>query len=386
MNTQDERRSTEFLNDGSVDPWNAIDRTASLSLGRIAGVELGISYSVLLAAAATFAGVIFFSSRSGNADLLPAALAGTTVWIAGLVIQLATAVGYAAFSGLRIRGAVIGLVGIELPVHRWPPKRTMMLVIVCLLSLLAMGMVIWSVGAMISSPTQVPSPAPITGESSVASQSSGILVDPTGGLRIPSYGFGPADEPWQASAWLIWFQACCQLVPMPRTLGRLGLLSTIGWLDRSNHPAHQVSIASQTLRAIAAAAMLTALMLLALNWNTSVPGWFLLGVFAGLMWVSAGHRDIVRWLDSFSQNASESGATDTCDTLGEAVRQWSGDRRIAKQIQQAHHEEVAEAVDVARLDEILDQLHRDGPDSLSSEETQVLQRVSETLRKHRDDS
>ncbi|MFG0262612.1 MAG: hypothetical protein ACF788_09505, partial [Novipirellula sp. JB048] len=61
------------------------------------------------------------------------------------------------------------------------------------------------------------------------------------------------------------------------------------------------------------------------------------------------------------------------------IRSFFAVRRARRAMQR----ERSEAIDAARLDEILQRLHEGGAHSLSSEDRMTLKRVSEALKKHR---
>lgn len=67
------------------------------------------------------------------------------------------------------------------------------------------------------------------------------------------------------------------------------------------------------------------------------------------------------------------------DSILQRVRLFFVRRRLKKTLLKEH----SEAVDAAKLDEILDRLHREGQQSLSSEDRSILQRVSENLKKQK---
>ena len=67
------------------------------------------------------------------------------------------------------------------------------------------------------------------------------------------------------------------------------------------------------------------------------------------------------------------------------VRRAVQARRHHRRVQHAMARERREAVDAEHLDEILRRLHKEGPSSLSAEDRLILDRVSKSLRKHRDD-
>ena len=65
--------------------------------------------------------------------------------------------------------------------------------------------------------------------------------------------------------------------------------------------------------------------------------------------------------------------------LDQRVRQW----RVTRRIRIAQRNERAEAVDAQRVDEILNQLHDQGVESLTVQDRQLLEKVSANLRKQR---
>ena len=61
------------------------------------------------------------------------------------------------------------------------------------------------------------------------------------------------------------------------------------------------------------------------------------------------------------------------------IRARQDQKRLRKTLQQERNE----AVEASRLDEILNQLHRDGIESLATEDRKILERVSKNLRQRR---
>jgi len=342
---------------------------ASIPVGRVAGTNVSVSYAVFFAAAAVFGAVAVLAGRAGNSDLVQAALTGSAVWISALIVQLAVTMGFAAFAGLKLQDVTIGLVGVELPVHRWNPDRTALLIVFVIQVLVAMGFVFWLIGA--AQPSDVP---------------AGMIDAETRriGFTFPSLGFGKADQAWQASAWLVWFQTICQILPIPRTLGRVGLLAGIGLLNRSIDVDQKIRLAHRMFRLISLAVLLFALSLSMTQTQAGIPVWFLVAILSALLWGSATGRDSVGWLDCFAMSGLPDGAADTGPTLVQAYRDRTSERKLTKKLQQAQAKERAEAVDASRLDDILKRLQSEGLDSLSADEKATLKRVSATLRKRED--
>jgi len=340
---------------------------AVLPVGKIAGTELAVSYSILFALAGVAGAAALLAQQEGNGDLIRSAMVGGVVWVSGLVIQLAVAMAMAAFSGLRIRGCVVGLVGLELPAHRWNPDRAALLCVVVLQVLFAMGVMMWIIGL-----------ASVPDGSTAAVAATDLRLD-----QPPALGMKGSDAPWHAAAWLIWFQAICQVVPMPRTLGRVALLSMISLTHRAETIDPKVIFAKRFLQVAGVLLAIGALVWLLLPSEIGLLTAFLVAFVGGLIWVSASHRDIPFWLDSLAMVNDRGFVSDTCPTLREEIRRWHHARHGMRRIKEAQEREQSEAVDVSRLDDILQRLHEDGMDSLSDEEKAVLRRVSETLRERR---
>ncbi|QDV63646.1 hypothetical protein [Crateriforma conspicua] len=342
--------------------WSVDDSTASIPAGRIAGTRVGISYGVFFAAAAVFGAVSVLAGRPGNSDLVAASITGVAVWFSGLIVQAAVSIGFCAFAGLRLRSLVLGIIGVELPVHRWHPQRTALLVVIVLQVLAAMGFVLWLVGA--SHP-----------------ESSFDGAGESGGwVSWMALGFSRADDAWKASGALIWFQMLCQLIPMPRTLGRIGLLSMVGTLNQSIQIEPKLVVMRKLIRVLAFLLFVAALAMATGSPGGRLPMWSVVALVGAFLWGSSGGKDLTAWLDSFAVSTLSREESETCATLLDEVRRRITDRKNERRLRDAHQREVGEAMDVARLDDILDRLHRDGFDSLSDDEQQVLRRVSQTLR------
>ncbi len=332
----------------------------SIRLGQVRGVSVALSCTVFLAAAGLVA-AITVSGSGGNAEVAKAAGMGAAIWMGGWLIQALVAAGAAAVLGLRLRGLTIGLIGLETPPHFWNAVRSLAWSTLTLSGLLVAGGLFWCYGGEGSGGNSAP------------------LWHP------PSLGLTAADSIPRAAAWLLWIQAVCQLFPLPGTLGRITVISLVSLGFPGLADAAKASLARRCMKGFAVLTGFVAVGLFATDAAMQFPRSILLLVLAGALWISARSHDLRELIERFHFAADGVGLDEQGATVVDRVRRWSVARRRRQRLVATAKEERQEAVDAARLDAILEQLCRDGVDSLSEEERGVLKRVSERLRRVRKD-
>jgi hypothetical protein len=263
----------------------------------------------------------------------------------------------------------IGLVGVEAAPRPWSPGRNLLVALSTVLSLVLLG----ACFRLVEGGFEFPALLPV-------------------GDRVwapPSLGFETHDSIWRSAAWLCWLQAVFQAYPLPRTMGRqsLGAMSAI--CGRRLGLPMQASIFRRCVSAMGLITLGLALYLM----STAAPvplasKWPLFLLLGFLLWASARSRDIDQILDRQQTANDEHTRRDRVDAplglWGRIRRRFEGWQRH-KKLQRAMDREHGEAVDAAKLDEILSRLHQGGVNSLGAEDRRILERVSETLRKRRED-
>lgn len=207
-----------------------------------------------------------------------------------------------------------------------------------------------------------------------------------------------------ATVWVLFLQAIAQCLPLPGCHGReaiAGLVETIGerWQARSRRRA-----AMWLVGMIAIALLGGCLWFLSVeDPGNGVPRWPFFALLSGACWATRRldefsleetHRTRSQWFSSkdglYSSLQAGHGAGPTREAEPETGRpvtpwrhpgMWYQQRRTTRRLQAAHQRELKEAIDAARLDEILERLHAGGLEALSADEKAVLRRVSDRLRK-----
>lgn len=211
-----------------------------------------------------------------------------------------------------------------------------------------------------------------------------------------------------ATVWVLFLQSIAQCLPLPGCHGReaiAGLIETVGarWPSASRR-----RLASWLVGLVAIAMLSGCLWFLSVEFpGDGVPRWPFLALLSGACWAS-------RRLDEFSLNETHHprphwisptvGLHHPLNAMppiapdlsrGEHVRRddeqpaavwrrpwiWYQQRQTTRRLRAAHQRERNEAIDAARLDDILARLHSEGREALSTDEKAVLRRVSERLRK-----
>ncbi|MCG8653346.1 MAG: hypothetical protein MI861_26140, partial [Pirellulales bacterium] len=356
-------------------PWGAIP------IGKIGPSRLALSCSIPLALAIVVILVTAQTSKLGNADLPWVASWAVAFWICGWIIQWFAQCVAVWWLGLTQGDLTIKLIGVEPHATDWTAVQTLWVSFASLAALILGGAFWWWADGGFGIPVwnRAQPVSPLSSQVEVLSVS----------------------ETWRLGAWLCWAQAICQMFPLPHTTGRriLGALTSLcAWrLDAQR----QAAVYRNCLLVLALATMVVAVVLVIDGGRLARIRWPFFVLLAMMLWVSSKSSDLMETILAF-QNASrhqEGEFADDDDDRLEAVMQNDAPRpgvfgRVRRAVQaRRHHRRVQhamarerrEAVDAEHLDEILRRLHKEGPSSLSAEDRLILDRVSKSLRKHRDD-
>ncbi|MEM9365453.1 MAG: hypothetical protein AAGD07_05615 [Planctomycetota bacterium] len=243
-----------------------------------------------------------------------------------------------------------------------------------------------------------------------------------GGTLIPSLGSSSADQPLVAMAWLACLQAAWQSLPMPQSLGRAGWVAMIvmfrellsRWRSNRRSPVQAtvtplsmdskiaLNMTRRCVRLLSIATLVGGFLLLqltlgSLTWESNSgidvspvlgPTWLAIGVASLSMFLSASARDLPALVDAC---ASEEEDAASPSNRSPRPRGWitrfrdrRREKRQTQQLRDASVRERSEAEDAIRADAVLARLHDSGPESLSEDDRQVLQRVSEALRREKE--
>lgn len=349
------------------------DNTAkwAVPIGRVAGIRVSFSYTVFFAAAVLVAAALSLAARPGNSDLPKSFLWGALFWVSGWLAQAITFSVSAHHSGSPLKHLNIGLIGVETMAGFASAVRAISISIATVSSLLMLG----SFYRLVEGGFQLPS-----------------LASPTTPIwTAPSIGFRESDAIWRSAAWLCWVQAVLQLYPLPATMGRQLVGGLVAICGRRVGMDSQIQIFRRCVGLLALLTMGVAIWLMMSETTQLAPKWPLVVVLALLLWVSGNGNDVVKILNGFDRGPQatpdETPATvdqgsrvGVIETAGRSWKEWRRNRKLRKVLRQEHDE----ACDAARVDEILNRLHREGAASLSTEDRKILDRVSESLRKQRE--
>jgi hypothetical protein len=341
-------------------------------VARSAGIQLRISSSVLLGAAALGgAALVLAVATPGSADVPRIIALGVLFWVAGWLCQAATYVLASGLLGQHVSELSLGVLGVRVGPQRWEAWRGLVAALATLASLVLLGFLFWGIEA--------------------GNAQSPLIRADASDWTWPSIGFSEHDSIWKSAAWLCWSQALFQLYPLPRSLGRqmLTAFASIG-IGRLEH-SRQVVIVRRCLEVIALSTLLATIIWSMKFQPTMDLRGLLLVALSWLLFVSSRGADVGQILSGFqvglTAKVSERG--DHGVTGREPLERFSGlidrlrQRRRFQKLRQAQQREREEAIDSQRLDEILSRLHREGRESLSPDDRRVLERVSESLRRQR---
>ena len=344
----DQNRESEFRE--ATDPW-------SLPVLRFGNLTITVSYIVFVVAAIV-SGVTLNETLSGSGtDAFRATAIAIGFWISGWFVQSLAYTSIASLIGSPVERLSIGLFGVRAIPRKWGASGALTVSLGSIASLVALG----SLYRVIERGVQV----------------QNLSIEPSSIWTAPSLGLTSIDSPWLAGAWLCWFQAIFQMFPLSYSLGRQTLGSLVAIIACNRGLDFQVRVLRACLTVVALA---TAGVAIWLFLSRNLSGWPIVMLLGVTIWVSSRAKDVVDVFIGFQQHAGESKHPGMRQRVGQVIRTYQGRRRS----QQALQRERGEAVDAARLDEVLKQLHDHGVDSLSKEDRALLKRVSERVRKERD--
>ena len=341
-------RATEFREPS--DPW-------SVPVLRWGDRSITISYSVFLLVAVVLGIALNEVAEGPGREVITATAVGLALWISGWLVQSVAYALTARLVGTPISRLAIGPFGVKTFPRKWSPSGALAVSLGTIASLVALG----SLYRLIEGGFQVPA----------------LGNEPQSFWTMPSIGLTENDSPWIAGAWLCWIQAILQMLPLGSTLGRQLLAAIIAICSKRASVAVRIRIFRTALTLIAITLIPIAIRIYD---NRSFPGWIIVPALAITIWVSTRSRDIVEVFLGFQHQLDEIGQTGIRDTAKQLIRTQQGRRRSKKALAR----EREEAVDASHLDEVLNRLKLHGADSLSKADRELLQRVSERVRKERD--
>lgn len=331
----------------------------TMPLGRLAGIRLGLSYTAFLAAGILIAVLLTFSGRPGNSDLIRITALGAAFWVSGWLAQIVAYCGLTWLLGLRMSRLSVGLFGVESIPRKWPAIGSLITSVGTIGSLLMLGVFYRLVEGGFQMPVLAPAP--------------------THSLSAPSIGFESHDSIWWSGAWLCWVQSLCQIYPLQRTMGRqlIGACCAIA-AHRFDLPI-QTAIFRRCITMVALLMLVVAFVMMTSEQDRLVPQWTLLALLSLLLWFSSRASDIPMFLLGFDSGREIQRRAGLIALVRGVLRSRRNQKRLRKTLEQ----ERSEAIEASRLDAILNQLHKDGIDSLAAEDRKILERVSKNLRKQR---
>ncbi len=352
-------------------PYDNTAESWAVPIGTLGGLRLYLSHSVFGAAAVLIALLVMTQGREGTADLPWITLVGVAFWMTGWLVQVAVhAFARFAFS-TPIESLSIGLLGVESRCREWDSRSALLVSVVSLLGLV-------STGAMMVVAEQ-------------ALNGTRPLDTILGVWSAPAFGLRNSEFVWLAGAWLLWVQAVCQMYPLPKSLGRVAIVASISLVAARFQEVFQTHFARRAIQLCALASGMFAIVSIMLDPADFSPRWPLLMLLSLVLWVTSlgpdiremviGFGDFSGWNDGELMNPKPNRQTGSwLDNAKTSVVSMSRRRKLRQVMQR----EKQEADDIGRLDEVLNQLHTQGRDSLSSEDLALLNRVSESLRKERE--
>ncbi len=334
----------------------------SLPLLRLRWLRVRLSYTVLLALAILVGVVINVSRQPGNVDLPGVAVFGTFAWFSGWMIQILAYGAVAWGSGYRVRGFTVGLLGIETAPHHWQARVAFFTGVAAAMSLILLGCFY----RLVDGGGQVPS--------------IGASSDPI--WQLPSIGLGEVESVWRTASWLCFMQAIGQMFPLPRSLGRQILAACVSFFGRELGVGVQIKVLRLLIDCFAFGTFGFAIWLMTTGNELAGIRWSLLLCVSVLLWVSSRWSDTLLILEGFDVCRGDRqgrGRQPIWQALAGRFRRW----REVRRVRHAHRVEQGEAVDARRVDEILNQLHEQGIESLNAGDRKLLEKVSANLRKQR---
>ena len=334
----------------------------SVSLIRSRWVRFNLSYTVVLALVVLLVVVINVLQQPGNADVPKVAVFATLAWVSGWITQVLTytLVGWA--SGYHVSSFTIGVLGIETVAHRWHARVAFLTGVTASMSLVLLGCFY----RLVDGGFQVPSIE--------------VTRDPI--WQLSSVGLGEVESVWRTASWLCFVQVIGQMVPLPRTLGRQMLAASVSFFGEKLGVVGQIKLLRLSIDCFAFGTLGLAIWLMNTGNEIAGVGWPLLMCVSVLLWVSSRWSDTLRILEGLDAGRGDQQVRElrsVWKVLFHRGRRWREGRRV----RHAHRFEHGEAVDARRVDEILNQLHQQGIESLTPADRQLLEKVSANLRKQR---
>ncbi|TWT76322.1 hypothetical protein CA13_68150 [Planctomycetes bacterium CA13] len=354
-----------------------------MPIGHFFGRHIYLSYTVLVVFGIALGVAVTSSGEAGNQDLLYACLLAIGLWCAGIVMQ-----GIAYCFGLQSRNCSVGLglIGVRWQAGAMSAVRTLQTSVMTISILVAM------VSAFFLS----------------SSYLGDEVIDATIEPMEPGLPFAIPGLEWSSPAsmtrfagWLLLVQLVAQTFPMPDSLGRHLMVSLVAVVRPGASRIAQAMVVHRTLIVISILTAVSAIWVMKNDRALHFSRWPLVMVLAILLARTSRIGQVQSLVDAFPANSPDSdldeldetendwrdelpgsqqghAATDNrpSDSLWPRAKSSVAPRRIRKTMQREHDE----AVDAAKLDEILMRLHDNGVDSLSREDREVLKRVSESLR------
>lgn len=348
----------------------------TIPIGQLGRTRFYLSGSVLIASAVLVVVVATVTGQQANSDLPLLALSGVAIWLGGWTIQAAVRLAVSRWLGCPVSAITLGLIGVETRPQRTPPLDAMTIWTSMLASLIICGAILGWLGSVFA-------PA--------------ARWDLSEFWRSPRAAFADGGSIWLLAAWLFCVQALIHLYPLPRTAGR-AILAAVTHISFAAHTINgRVTIIRRVLTAIALGTTVIALVMLADPEPQNVfVRWPFVLILAVLLAISGRSSDIRARVLAFE--AAGEGTDESGHSPPQSVRRQSAGRsgprlgrlreafdrhRVRRRVRRAMDAERREAVDAARVDEILERLHDRGIESLSPADRKILERVSDTLRKHR---
>ncbi|QDT06098.1 hypothetical protein K227x_45050 [Rubripirellula lacrimiformis] len=361
-------RRLDLVHRDAVPSW-------AVPIGAVGQTQVNLSYGVFVASSIVLTAVLIAQGQPGNADLPRAAMIGSAFWVAGWIAQLLCHTSLAWWMGLSVPSITLGLAGVESAPRRWPAMQTLVITAGTIASLVVMSAAFRWIGGGF----QMPSLSPVSTPPVEIAHGMGTL---------PSLGMKSADALWRSAAWLCGLQVIWQLIPLPRSLGRQSVAALLAISSPRLELETRIRLLRQLLIVFAMLTLGLAMWVLSGESGQQFPRWPLLFGISVLLWLSS-HRPDVRML-LVGMTTPHAGATtgshdDGPQPVGvvKRYRQRSQDRKRIERLKAVMDNERTEAIDAARLDEVLERLHDGGQASLSDEDRAILARVSQQLRKNR---
>ena len=364
-----------------VDNW-------SIKIGQLAGVRFYLSYTVFIAIAILTAFVAMMQNGYASGDVPVLAVTSVSIWVTGWVVQSMVQLLLHFRGGIASDTITIGVFGVELnnPMRRrsvWTARATLVSTLCTLTVLTLFGFACMAVH--------------------LVSISADLASWPAwrDAMAQPGFSLGSMNHIYVTAAWLFWIQAACQAYPMPPNLGRGSLAAIISLFAAEANEHLQTKLLRKSIQLIAIVTFVLAIASMLPDDDQVLPKWTVLFLLSVIIWVSSNHRDLGDWITALNyaeanqatlhQEASES--PEPSNEVDSAVAKsrwfvgWVDSVRMRKKrklAKEALRKEREEASDAARLDFVLKKVAEHGTDGLSDEETALLKRVSENLRRQRE--